>query len=285
MQGAPGDLSARMYVWVYEPGVTGVVAGGDPRVRVEIGYGPSGSVADDSWFWAEDRPWDSPVVWEADTSDPVLVPPDNDQYAGAFTIPDGWNAWDYAARVTLDAGLTWVYCDGAGYGWPAEAVGSDDGYQPDHAGQLTVGNPVDYCELRGPATMTVAPGLESDAVSVWVYEAGVTPGAGAGAQVRVQVGLGPRDSMPYLWSWPGTASLGYAGDADGLVPGDRSNDEYSGTFTVPASGAWDYAGRASVDGGVTWTPCDGGATNFPGGQGSADGYQVSHAGKLSVIPR
>ncbi|MEN9785871.1 MAG: hypothetical protein RLZZ299_1135, partial [Pseudomonadota bacterium] len=276
MQGVPGRLSETVYAWVFEDGVTGV-EGGDPRVRVELGVGPRGSLPDAAvavWSWV-------PMDWADDTS--AILPADNDQYAGEFVLPvDG--AWDYAARVTLDDGATWSYCDGDGPDWPEDANGSDDGYDPADAGQLgTGGVPVDYCALQWPPTMSVAPELQSDAVYVRVYEAGVTPGVGAGAGVQVQLGLGPRDSTPGDgWTW---GPMTYFDDRDGLGAGDAANDEYSGTFTVPSSGAWDYAGRASADGGYTWTLCDGGPENFPGGQGSTDGYQVSHAGKLSVIPR
>lgn len=131
--------------------------------------------------------------------------------------------------------------------------------------------------------MTAAPGATSDAVYVWVYQAGVTEGAGQGTGVTVDVGVGDDGTNPATsgtWGW---TAASWFDDKDGLTPGDLANDEYTGTFTAPsATGSHDYAARASADGGISWTYCDfGGATECLG-NGSDDGYSSTMAGDLTV---
>ena len=143
------------------------------------------------------------------------------------------------------------------------------------------GPSVDYCHLQWPCTMSKAPGATSDAVYAWVYQGDRTPGVGAGAGLRVEVGVGPNGSHPLRdvgWTWsPAT----YNADKDGLTPGDRANDEYVGTFIVPSRGPWDYCMRVSVDEGRTWTACDRGGESCTG-SGSNDGYRPDDAGQLTV---
>jgi len=141
---------------------------------------------------------------------------------------------------------------------------------------------VDYCHLQYPCTQELAAHASSDLVYGWIYQNGVTVGAGAGAGVVLEVGVGPDGSNPATsaaWTW---ASMTYNVDKDGLVPGDLANDEYQGRFDAPASaGAYDYCVRASADSGASWTYCDGGGGTCPGG-GSTDGYTAVDAGALTV---
>ncbi len=140
---------------------------------------------------------------------------------------------------------------------------------------------VDYCHLQWPCTMTLARGTTSPEVYAWVYQGGVTVGAGAGTGVDVQLGFGPDGTSPVTdarWSW---SPMTYNADKDGLSAGDLANDEYGGTFVAPEPGAWDYCARVSVDGGRSWTACDAGGEGCPG-RGSDDGYAPASAGQLTV---
>jgi hypothetical protein len=140
--------------------------------------------------------------------------------------------------------------------------------------------PVDYCHVQYPCEMTLAPHEESELVYVWVYQAGVTEGAGRGMGLMVEVGVGDDGSVPDDgWDWaPGAYNL----DKDGLFAGDLANDEYMGAFDGPVeNGAYDYAGRVSADGGASWTYCDLGGDTC-GGAGSDDGYSPAEAGRLTV---
>jgi len=182
---------------------------------------------------------------------------------------------------TTDGGTT----DGGG----TDGGGTTDGGTTDGGG--TGGDtsdtavpvtPVDYCHVQWPCTQTVAASAASADLYVWVYQGGVTEGAGRGAGVTVQLGVGPDGSDPASaagWTW---SSAAYNVDKDGLSPGDLANDEYTGTFTAPSTaGAYDYCGRVSVDSGASWTYCDLGGSGCSGG-GSGDGYSAATAGQLTV---
>ena len=140
---------------------------------------------------------------------------------------------------------------------------------------------VDYCHIQYPCAITVAAGAESDVVYGWVYQAAVTPGAGQGPGVRLQVGVGEDGTDPATGAWSWT-EMTYNTDKDGLSAGDLSNDEYGGAFTAPAApGAYDYAVRASADDGYSWLYCDDGGDTC-GGLGSDDGYSAAEAGECTV---
>lgn len=157
-------------------------------------------------------------------------------------------------------------------------TGTDSGDSADTAAIV----PIDYCHLQYPCAQTVAAGVASEGVYGWVYQAGVTEGAGEAAGITVQVGVGPDGSDPAVdagWSW---AAMAYNTDKDGLSSGDLANDEYEGPFAAPGSaGTYDYCVRASADGGASWTYCDGGGASCPG-SGSDDGYSAADAGALTV---
>jgi hypothetical protein len=129
MSKAPGVPSDAVYAWVYQSDRTRG-AGAGAGLRVEVGVGPSGShpLHDVGWTWTT-------ASYNADKDG--LTPGDlaNDEYVGNFVVPSR-GAWDYCMRVSLDEGRTWQACDGGG----ASCVGrgTDDGYRPDDAGQLTV---------------------------------------------------------------------------------------------------------------------------------------------------
>ena len=107
----------------------------------------------------------------------------------------------------------------------------------------------------------------------------MTEGVGQGPGVMVDIGIGPHESDPSdpAWVW---SSASYNEDKDGLSP--LANDEYEGELVTPVSpGVFDYCGRVSVDGGLSWTYCDAGGVTCVG-DGSLDGYQSANAGVLTV---
>ena len=124
-----GGESEAVYVWVYHGGTTDG-AGQGPGVRVEVGHGADGSTPPDaSWTWYE-------AVYNEDKDG--LYPGDvsNDEYQGTMTAPSESGVYDFAARVSIDAGVTWMACDLGGESCPG--VGSDDGYDSGSAGELVV---------------------------------------------------------------------------------------------------------------------------------------------------
>lgn len=118
-----------VYVRFYAAGLTDVSDGNDPapELVVEMGYGVDGSDPSTGmgapWTWVPAAPnvgWNGPAAGEDD----------NDEYQGDLSI-DVAGIYDYAARISGNSGMDWVYCD------------LDDlltgGYTPDQAGHAEVG--------------------------------------------------------------------------------------------------------------------------------------------------
>ena len=156
-------------------------------------------------------------------------------------------------------------------------------------------NAVDFCKLQWVEGFQGAEGdrlrIDVQAASQFnvygrLYEGGmtdVTTGFDPNALIIAQVGYGPNGTNPndpvsepsWTWfdaagnqNWDGTRT----GNAD-----DRGRDEYFGQITAPVNPAsYAFAVRFSVDGGQSYTACDGGA-------GTSDGYQSIEAGRFTVL--
>lgn len=215
---------------------------GEPLgVEAEVGYGASPT---DLGTWAWER-----MDWAAQAGD-------GDQYTGSFR-PTREGAYYYGVRFRVDH-REWVTCPAS-----SGAYGEVQVTEPISSGL------VDYCHLQWPCAITVPAGTETETLYAWVYHGGVTQGMGRGGGVDLELGFGPAGSAPSTWTWTGMA---YNADKDGLMAGDLANDEYAGRFVAPATaGAYDYAARATVDGGASWTICDLGGDSCNEG-GSSDGY-------------
>jgi hypothetical protein len=115
---------------------------------------------------------------------------------------------------------------------------------------------LDFVNTQFPGTSTICSG-ESINVYGQVYEPGVTPGSGNGANIEVQVGYHSENTNPNSWTnWIG------ATHNSALI---GNNDEYMGTFGSALSAgtyyyafryrlngcAWQYGGY-SISGGGTW---------------------------------
>jgi len=121
---------------VLEAGVTDVGDGVDPSPTLfaQAGWGPEGvdpTQSPDAWTFVAALPDDA---WSA--SGAGL--PGEDQYRVTVAAPSPQGdaqTFHVALRFSADAGMTWTYCDlNAGPG----SDGSEDGYQPTHAGVLHV---------------------------------------------------------------------------------------------------------------------------------------------------
>ncbi len=130
---------------------------------------------------------------------------------------------------------------------------------------------IDWCDLQFPATLTAAAGVASDWVYGQVHSPGVTDPAGPPSGLIAQVGYGrlgsdPRNEPGWVWSAPAEWQRQY-----------YANDEFKARLTVPVAGSYAYGYRFSDDGGY----------NFMYGDfdpGTADGFQVSRLGLLTVVP-
>ena len=175
------------YGRVYEAGLTDSSDGvdADDDLVGQAGYGPVGTdpAGNALWTWVEAG---ATPGWSGAANDE----PDNDEYQAALSIPVAADV-DLAYRFSLDAGRTWTYCDrDAGAG----SDGSEDGYQAENAGRMTVaGGPCagDPCaDVPAPACADDGVTLETylppgacaadDAVAVCTYETTTTDCSGEG---------------------------------------------------------------------------------------------------------
>ena len=90
-----GTATENIFGQVYEPGVTDAGGQGD-FIVAQLGYGGSGTPADGTWTWFD-------AVYNVDSGN-------NDEYRQTLTIATPGD-YDYAYRMSLDGGLTHVYCD------------------------------------------------------------------------------------------------------------------------------------------------------------------------------
>lgn len=127
---AVGSFTGDVYGRVHVAGVTNKTTGPDqsPAVIGQVGFGPDKSnPSTGAAGW----------TWQATGLNPAWVDtaePGNDEYMGVMTATGG-GTYDFAYRFSADAGFSWTYCDKSlGIG----ADGSENGYQPDNAGTLTI---------------------------------------------------------------------------------------------------------------------------------------------------
>lgn len=129
---------------------------------------------------------------------------------------------------------------------------------------------LDFCALQFPPTMIVNAGEITPLVFNRVFEAGLTPAAGADASIPAQLGFGAAGINPA--TTPGFIWIAAAFNAQ-----DGNDDEYQASFIAPPSGSWAYTGRISRDG-TNGTYCD------INGAGSNAGltFEPGQLGLLSV---
>ncbi|WP_345088803.1 T9SS sorting signal type C domain-containing protein [Flavobacterium chungnamense] len=127
---------------------------------------------------------------------------------------------------------------------------------------MQVSNPVGYANLQFPPSGTICQG-GTYTVYGQVFQAGVTPGAGAGSGITVEFGYDAANTNPATWTnW---FTSGYGSDVG-------NNDEYVYNFTPSLNGVyyytfryksgacdWQYGGYNSTGGGF-WN----GTTNVNG---------------------
>ncbi len=257
--GTAGPLYGRVFVpgWTEGGGESGVVMG-------EVGYGVPDSPPDGFWNWY-------PATYSGDVDGSVPGDLAHDEYGGVLPeMPEG--TFSYGWRF-------WVEGEGFFYTW-CDADGSDNGFQSEQAGVVTVeavaGPVVDWGLLQWPLSMTLTTDTDaSEPVYGRVYMEGVTDLVGQGPGILAEVGVGPLGSDPTgdgEWSY---SSATYNVDVDGLFAGDHANDEYVGTFLNPGVGTWSYLVRFSADEGISWYYGD--------LNGDVDTFDSDAAGILQVL--
>ncbi|WP_164012864.1 IPT/TIG domain-containing protein [Pyxidicoccus trucidator] len=226
-----GEAASKpVHVQVHEAGVT-AGNGAGANIVAELGYGPTGvAQTDAAWQWTA-------ATYGADTGNG-----DNDEYRATLPNPGTVGSYRFAYRVSLSGG-PFVYCD---------ADGTDDGFDLADVGTLTVQSAAaPVCRLQTVNGTTVGSG---DAVTATgrVRIPGVTDGAGPGANLQVQVGLGNADvdasANPAGFTWKVATYANEAAD-------EANTDEFTATIHPAYEGGRAVGLRYSTDG-STWTYCD-----------------------------
>ncbi|MBL9038452.1 MAG: hypothetical protein JNG84_08070, partial [Archangium sp.] len=183
----------------------------------------------------------------------------NEEWQAVLPNP-GVGTYLFAFRFTHGTG-PWSYCDADGL-----ATG---GFTEAQAGQLSVQVPsVERCVLQFPPTLTSREGRQSELVYGRVYAPGITDGAGAGAGIEAELGVGASNQQPSDagWQWtPGAFNVDVV----------QNGDEFQARLVGPTPGTYAYAYRARVSGGP-WLLCD--------LDDSTNGFQLAQAGVLTALP-
>lgn len=220
--------------FVYVEGVTDS-AGQGADVQAELGYGAD--LADLSW---------GAMTYLGDLEGITPGELANDEY-GRDVLFDEVGTFVYLARFRAADDDDWTLC---GVDGPVDAPETGD------AGAVLVEAPavpsIGFCQTE-TTTLTAAPGEETAAITGVVYALGVTPGAGEGSGIDGRLVYGDAGDDPD--DWTGTMDADYLEDADGLSPGDLSNDRYATTLTLTDEGTYGFRFEFRLDGG-DWVSCD-----------------------------
>lgn len=233
---------------------TGTSSGGQaPNVRAQIGFGPQDDASQSPlWGWGEAR-----YAGDMTTRD-IYRLTFNPSYIGLRAV---------SARVSVNDGATWTYCD---------LNGSDqNGYEVSQQYNVTVTRhtSLQFCKTQFPATVSIDAGTTR--VYGQVFQAGLTPDAGA--PIRAEFGIGARNNEPALaWSWNGAAFLGF-----GLPPMMNNNNEYFVDYR-PDGGNPNYAFRFSQDDGGTWCYADNDGNGANGSGQAWDGFRGDLSGVVNL---
>ena len=245
---------------VESPGVTGGLGQG-AGLRAQVGWATTVSNPPA----ASDFTW-SNATYLGDADGATAGDLARDAYSGTLMVPGattGPVTYTLAARFSGDDGATWTIAD---------RDGASNGVQAAQLSQLTVTkSSVDWCKLGGeaieaPPMVSVRVGAAGPTVYGQVYRQGVTDMAGAGAQVKGQLGYGASGSDPSTWTW---VDATFNRDTN-----NGANDEFMAALPVPAAGAYKFAFRFNQADGP-WAYCD--ADGLANG-----GFSEDQAGSLTV---
>jgi hypothetical protein len=131
----------------------------------------------------------------------------------------------------------------------------------------------DFVNLQFPYSLSISAGTSTGNIYGRIYEASMTPAAGANASILAQLGIGPAGSDPRIspsWVWSSSTFNVQVGN----------DDEYQASTIVNTPGSYNYTFRFSLDNGATFTLGD------IDGAGSNPGLTFSPAqlGALQVTP-
>ncbi len=222
-------------------------------VTVEVGVGPGGGdpLTAAGWTWTAasfDRDIDGRGVTGAR---------EYDRYQTSPTSPTTEGEYAWAARARVGGG-PWMACD------LVDTLPHT--YAPAFAGRLTVASATapraGYCNLQFPRTLSVATGATSASMVYGrVFASGVTnrgcSDQPTAAQLAVQWGYGPVDSIPAgaTWTWTDGRYNAHRDSTMPLIEGNCQNIEYSAAPRGPADCAPRHFGWRVRVGTGPWTYC------------------------------
>lgn len=224
-----GSQTAEIFGRVTAQGVTDAT-GAPANLVAEIGYGAATATDPSTWSW-------SAATFNID------VDGTTDEYRARITAPAA-GSYRYAYRFRYGTTGAYTYCDLDG--------STTNGFTIAEAGRLNV--PIfTNCKLVAQTATTIASGA-SVSLEARVYGAGVTTSAGANANIRAQIGVGPSGTSAQsstLWGW---ANASYASDIS--TGGDTGWDRYVAAVNPAYTGSRAVAARFSSDNGQSWLYCD-----------------------------
>ncbi|NQW64107.1 MAG: lamin tail domain-containing protein, partial [Deltaproteobacteria bacterium] len=252
---AAGGTAAAVRGQIIVAGVTDATNGLDTNssVVVQAAYGADGTLP---------ATWSG---WTTATGDPAYSASFADAYDASLTVGLTTGGYDFAFRVSGDAGTSWTYCDTTGGTYAAA-----------DAGTLTVtpGTSQSYtitdCSIVAPTSITGTVSTTSP-VAALVQIAGLTDyssGLNLASTVQVELGQGADGTDPSTWTgWAAATGDGSFSNA--------TSDKYGATLTLPSSaGNSDFAFRVTGDSGATWTYCD----------STGGSYLAADAGSVTANP-
>ena len=249
-----GEASPTISAQVYVDGITNG-AGAGSGIEGELGYGSTTDAVDQYTFQA--------MTYEGDLDG--LGTLDNDQYGATFTVGTA-GEYRYAARFRVGANGDWTYCD----------LDASDNDGTNNPGTLNVSDPavpeISFCQTE-TAVSTGITNMASNEITAVVFAAGITAGAGQGANIDAEIVWGDSAADPSTWT--DTVTAAYKEDTDGLNAGDLANDRYAATITATTAGNYGYAMRVRLNGG-TWMLCD------TDGNGGGAAFEPTKVGALTV---
>lgn len=242
----PNTVSQPYTALITVPTLTETPGQGTP-VSVQLGSGATGS---DPATWTNWRA----ATW---TSDVAAA----NRYSATLMAPGTPGAQAVAYRVQVGTRPP-VFCD---------LDGSQNGFQAAQAGRLTVATAfIQSCRLDTVSTSALPSGSPLT-VTARALIPGVSAGAGASPNLRVQIGVGPQGddaSTSALWGWQ---EAGFAADVTA-----SGEDEFSLTTFPAYTGNRAVSARASLDG-TSWTYCDLNGSDV-------NGYEVGFQYDVQVSP-
>ena len=207
------------------------------EIEGELGFGPSNLAA------ASDP---DAFTWNAASYNSGHTEDDNDEHSATITTDTEGN-YAYAYRFRVGAEGDWVYCD---------TDGTDNGFQTESQGQLTVGTPassVEWCQIQYPASTTSVASVLTESIFGQAFVSDCTGDEnGPCAELSAEVGFGEvgvdPSTTPESYTWTGaTLNAEHSGD---------DNDEFAAKINPQPTAPLPYAMRFSLDDGSNWTYCD-----------------------------